>query len=404
MTLQDSMKCFLKNIKPFYEVNAFCKALMTVRRYHFLRSYYEKEATKRKLVHSEDCIGRLLKKRLEEDRISVKPLRRGELRSFWVGTNYAQDSNGILQALEKFGETILFEGRLGEYGQIWPVGPDLQIARSENSRSLLAQVNKALRSGPVHILMGQMWNMCIAPEALNEVRKMGIMVVNIAMDDRHVFKQRKLNGNWTGPFGLIESLHLACTAAKECCLWYFVEGCPALYLPEASDPDIYRPSPGPKRYEVSFVGGNYGIRSAIIRALQREGIRVTTYGNGWPNGRIATQDMALLFAHSRIVLGVGTIRTTKDFYALKMRDFDGPMSGSLYITHHNPDLEKLYDIGKEIITYHNIPDCVQKVKYYLANPDVARNIGRAGRLRAKAEHTWEKRFEKLFSTLGIISE
>ena len=47
--------------------------------------------------------------------------------------------------------------------------------------------------------------------------------------------------------------------------WYLKEGCPALFFPEASDPEIYRPMPElPKIHDGCFVGGCYGIRREIV--------------------------------------------------------------------------------------------------------------------------------------------
>lgn len=84
-----------------------------------------------------------------------------------------------------------------------------------------------------------------------------------------------------------------------------------------------------------------------------------------------------------------------------MGDFDGPMSGSLYLTHDNLDLYDLYEVGKEIVSYRTPEECADKVVYYLNHPDKVESIGKAGRKRALREHTWGKRFEKVLFYLGI---
>ncbi len=93
-------------------------------------------------------------------------------------------------------------------------------------------------------MIGQMWERTMSCDALNAIRDKGIPVVNISMDDRHTFRGSRKRGSYGGTVGLIGAIDLACTAAKECCLWYQVEGCPALYFPEASDPEMYGPLPG----------------------------------------------------------------------------------------------------------------------------------------------------------------
>ena len=177
-----------------------------------------------------------------------------------------------------------------------------------------------------------------------------------------------------------------------------------MYLPEASDPGLYKPFESKKLYDVCFVGANYGVRKKIIKKIKNKGIKVVCYGNGWKNGRIDLSKIPELFAKSKIVLGIGTIGYCTDFYALKMRDFDGPMSGSLYITHDNPDLCDLYEIGKEIVVYKTPKECADKVEYYLENEKERTQIAAAGRLRAQKDHTWEKRFQEVFELLnsGVV--
>ena len=84
-----------------------------------------------------------------------------------------------------------------------------------------------------------------------------------------------------------------------------------------------------------------------------------------------------------------------------MRDFDGPMSGSFYITHDNPDLQLVYEVGKEIVTYQTIEECVEKVRYYLRHDKEREAIAMAGHKRATLEHSWRKRFGVIFDLLEL---
>jgi spore maturation protein CgeB len=113
--------------------------------------------------------------------------------------------------------------------------------------------------------------------------------------------------------------------------------------------------------------------------------------------------MVRLFAQSRVVLGVGTIGHCTDFYALKLRDFDAPMSGSAYLTHDNPDLAGLYDIGRDIATYRDVDECVDRARALLADDDARERMARAGRERALRDHTWDRRFGELFRLLGVTA-
>ena len=125
------------------------------------------------------------------------------------------------------------------------------------------------------------------------------------------------------------------------------------------------------------------------------------HGIGWKAGRIDAEDMPGLFARSKIVLGIGIVGYCDNLFHLKIQDFIGPMSGSMYLTLHNPDLEKLYEIGSEIETYKNPMECLNKVRYYLNNAEKAEDIGRAGRSRAEKDHNWDKRFGDLLEVVGV---
>ena len=83
-----------------------------------------------------------------------------------------------------------------------------------------------------------------------------------------------------------------------------------------------------------------------------------------------------------------------------MRDFEAPMSGSLYLTHNNPDLHALYRVGEEIVTYSSPEECADRVVYCLSHESQAQEIARAGRERARREHTWDHRLARLLALLG----
>lgn len=328
--------------------------------------------------------------------------RAGQPRLFFLGTDELQDRSGILQALERMGPLQYFTRNDGSYGQNYP-GTEEQ-RRKTNSRRLQALFADFEKTKWIpEILIAQTWAGYIDPKVLQDIKtRYGTFMINIGMDDRHQYWGRKVDGEWWGTRGLIPYIDLALTAAPECVEWYEKEGCPALFFPEASDPDMFHPMPElPKIYDVCFVGGRYGVREKIVNALRSAGVSVTAYGFGWEAGRLETNDVPPLFAQSKIVLGVGTIGHCEDFYALKMRDFDGPMSGSCYVTHDNPDLRLVYKVGEEIVTYRSVDDCIDKVRWYLSHEDERERVAQAGRARALADHTWEKRFRDLFDFLEI---
>ena len=338
--------------------------------------------------------------------LRVTPGKHWPWRVLFVGTDWEQDRSGLIQGLRSVvAETHVFEREPGKPGQFWPKDrSDDEPARRRNAARLDETVRRLLADGPLHAVVGQMWNLSMPNQTLAGRRRQGTRVVNISMDDRHAFLAWKLtDGSWCGTAGLIGAIDLACTAAPECTAWYERRQVPALYLPEASDPEIFHPSHLPKSHDVCFVGACYGIRRKMVEALERTGVSVQPYGEGWPKGRLPTDAVPELFARTRIVLGCGTILHCEDFYALKMRDFDGPMSGSLYMTHNNRDLHDLFVPEKEIVLFDHIPEMVQKVRYYLNHAEERECIALAGRARALRDHTWKQRFEAVFLKLDSLA-
>lgn len=386
-----SIKSRLKELGWLYGLNARYKSAVVKREYLATVTRYAKTARPRPALD------------LLKDRLTGKdPFRQIDrpLRILFLGTDEQQDRSGTLQALAKLSELTCFTRADGSYGQNDPAAPLLR--KQANTERLWTLVTTMAAQGRApDMLISQTWACLIEPEVFSRIRNaFGTFIVNIAMDDRHQYWGEKINGEWGGTYGLIPHIDLALTAAPECVEWYLKEGCPALFFPEASDPEIFHPMPElPKLYEVSFVGGRYGIREKIVLALRKADIKVMAYGSGWEGGRLPAEDVPQLFAQSKIVLGVGTIGHCEDFYALKMRDFDAPMSGSFYLTHDNPDLHSMYRVGEEIETYRTIEECVEKTRRYLADDLRREQIAAAGNARALREHTWERRFQMLFDYL-----
>jgi len=397
------MKQLLKNIAPLYALNAKIKARAQKKRYQRTCTYYKSQTLHQGIKYSEDKVHKEVLKRLEERGIRFASKPSGSVKILYVGSDEGQDTSGFLQSLEMFGRIHVFRKKNGTYGHYFHGhGKVAEKRREENGKRLIEIVKSIRNEGGIDLILGQMWGRTMPWEALKEVQDMGIVTVNICMDDRHSFYGKKYKVNRMGTLGLINGLDMVLTAAPEVCQWYTVEGCPAIFWPEASNPDIFHPMEITKKHEVCFVGANYGIRSRIVQAIQRRGISVKCFGTGWPNGKIATKNVPALFAASKIVLGVGTIGHCEDFYSLKLRDFDATLSGSMYITHANPDLEQLFDVDKEIVRYQTPQQCAEKCAYYLAHEQEREFIAQAGLKRSLHDHTWKSRFDQMFRTIGLL--
>jgi spore maturation protein CgeB len=88
---------------------------------------------------------------------------------------------------------------------------------------------------------------------------------------------------------------------------------------------------------------------------------------------------------------------------LKGRDFEVPMTGALYLTSEQHDLHRVYKVGEEVVTYRRKSDCLARIRYLLDHEDESTSIREAARQRCLRDHTWERRFEKLFTIAGLLS-
>lgn len=189
------------------------------------------------------------------------------------------------------------------------------------------------------------------------------------------------------------------TTYKKAVEQYKKIGCENVILSQwACNHFLYRKLDLPYKYDVSFVGQPHGDRPKIIKALKKAGINVETFGFGWPNGRVTTYEMIKIFNQSKINLNLSNA-SRGQINQIKGRDFEIPGCGGFMITGFNEDLFEYFSPGEEIITYNDISDLIEKVKYYLIHEEERETIRMKGYLRVLNEHTYTIRFSKIFEAV-----
>lgn len=193
----------------------------------------------------------------------------------------------------------------------------------------------------------------------------------------------------------------------------------------------------PKIYDVTFLGQPHGNRKKIIKKIKKARINIECWGWGWSKGCISENKMVEIFSESKINLGLtngsfeGPIKSlfriffkkdinkkirfsnplswlgnlkmilNKRKNQLKGRNYDIPGCGSFLLTQDADDLKNRYQDGKEIVIFKNKKDLIEKIKYYLKNEQERENIAKAGYERTMKDHTYEKRFNEIFSIMGL---
>jgi spore maturation protein CgeB len=201
----------------------------------------------------------------------------------------------------------------------------------------------------------------------------------------------------------------------------------------------YRPIDVAKEYDVTFVGQPHGDRRAVIEEIRRVGIDARAWGTGWETGRLSQDEMVRVFNASRIVLnlsnasvldagrfrrvtsrlraslesrlgrtllrssGGASVRTTPTSYyeQIKGRNFEVPGCGAFLLTGEADNLGEYYKEGREVLTFSDVDDMIDKIRYYLRRNEEREVVAEAGFRRTVNEHTYFHRFGDVFRQMGI---
>ncbi|MEK7631995.1 MAG: glycosyltransferase [Patescibacteria group bacterium] len=170
------------------------------------------------------------------------------------------------------------------------------------------------------------------------------------------------------------------------------------------------------KYDVSFIGVATTYRTWLISELRKRGIEVSTFGTGWPNGRVPYEKMPETFCQTKINLNISNSknydiryvlssihnfqdfrRTKKNKEQIKGRHFEICGGYGFQLTNYVEFLEDYFTIGKEIAVYNTIDDMTEKIKFYLENEDLRETIVRQGYERVAKDHTYVQRFKDILN-------
>ncbi len=166
---------------------------------------------------------------------------------------------------------------------------------------------------------------------------------------------------------------------------------------------------GPRDVPIVFVGSKTGVtkvryvgrflglynKTRFMTAIQREFPEMVAYGAGWGSGRIADEAIPDLLSRSRL--------------GLNLHNTLGPVNGRLYdlsafgvcqVCDNKRNLSLVFEEGKEIVGFDSQRECVELIRYFLARPEEARQIGVAARSRFLRDYTMPAIWNRLFAILG----
>lgn len=301
-------------------------------------------------------------------------------------------------------------------------------ARNYYSYKLLEDIVNEEKKGHIDLFFSYYYSNCILPEVIDQIKNMGIKTTNFFCNNIH-------------QFNLISEIaphyDYCMVPEKEAINKYIDVGANPVHIQMAANPDIYKPYPLKRDFDVTFVGQNYLNRQEYIEYLINNKIDVRVWGPNWYNALkskpgfinnmlfktklyrpvlsnssigpiLSDDDLIKMYSRSRISLNFSEVQVQDKNYGegsikrhIRLRDFEAPMSGAFYMTGYQDELKDYYKIDKEIVCYDTKEELMEKVKYYLKNPEEAEAVRKAGHDRALKDHTWEIRFKQLFDEIGL---
>lgn len=314
---------------------------------------------------------------------------RNKIKLLWIGANKNQDESGILPWLTESFDVTIFYNEDGSYGLKDGKDPaNYSKDRLSNEMALGRYDSKDF-----DVVVGQFWGHLLTPKALMLFKQ--CFVINISMDDILPSNWGSRGGARFGAIGLASQCDLILTTFPPAVGRYKEAGVSSIFIPLASDGDRFCGHGSKSKYDISFVGNNYGVRRKIIDRLLKSGIEVAAFGNGFANGPVGAAANWKITSKSKIILGIGYVGHSKKTTTLKMRDFDALVSGNLYITTRDSALLKFFKEGVHVECYSTSVELEQKIRYYLKNNVKRVQIGAAGRKRALEVGTWPKIFSNV---------
>jgi spore maturation protein CgeB len=84
---------------------------------------------------------------------------------------------------------------------------------------------------------------------------------------------------------------------------------------------------------------------------------------------------------------------------INFRTFESTGAGALLLTNYTNNLEKLFNIGEEVIVYESLRDIVEKTNYYLKNPEKLSQIAEKGKNRSVKDHSYDSRASQFLEAI-----
>ena len=158
----------------------------------------------------------------------------------------------------------------------------------------------------------------------------------------------------------------------------------AKYVPFGYDADLathYHVPFEQRDIEMSFIGAKNDFRAFVINRLQRNGIDVSCFGEGWPNGKVTQDEYYGIIGRSRTSLNLSNsaqwdvrflsrhpisllrnIKTAKKIEQFKARHIEISALGVCQLSFYSFGIERIFTPGHDILIYPNVDELIYIVE------------------------------------------
>lgn len=228
--------------------------------------------------------------------------------------------------------------------------------------------------------------------------------------------------DWTVP--LITYFDYIFTIDQAALEQYQQLGHPQVYhLPLGTDPEIFHPARVSEEFtsDICLVGVPYSNRIELVEfLLERTDYQIQIVGRGWGkyyyewiqnayrnlnlvNAWVKPETVVNYYNGSKIVLN--SHRPSNEKYnknrigiiakSINNRTFDAASCEAFQLTDFKEELANYFDGSKEVISYLDKPDLLEKIHYYIAHDKERKQIAEEARKRVLTSHTFEHRIHHL---------
>lgn len=188
------------------------------------------------------------------------------------------------------------------------------------------------------------------------------------------------------------------------------------YLPECCNPKYHKSNTLTetdfKQFacDITTYGSPHNVRTSFFSQLLRYNYNIKIWGHPpsiWLNSKelraLYTGQYVYNETKSKAVLAAKININTllpSEISSLNARAFEIAGIGGFQLIHWREGLKELFEDGKEIVSFNNFDELIEKINYYLNNPEERKLIAEAGQKRAYRDHTYKQRLNKILKKVS----